>query len=869
MGQAPPLKSAFRSLVESFGIDPADLAKLSELDQIALEWQLQWRTTARASQLPPPGDWTTWGAVAGRGWGKLLSHDTQLPTPSGWTTMGDVRVGDELFDEAGRPCCVVGKYSPPVNQAYELEFSDGSTIVADADHQWVTWTHRDRKALLRSRFEDHSRFPANWPNWRVRTQSQWQREPVVGDIGPQIRTTQEIVKTLTYNARGDTNHCVPNCAPLELPEKTLPIPPYTLGCWLGDGSKRGSTMTCHEDDQPFTRASIEAEGFVTSNRKHPQNFGILGLEPLLRQTGLRLNKHVPDAYLRASPEQRLALLRGLMDTDGNIENGNSVAFVNTNKRLVDAVVELVHSLGMKTRVWSGVGACNGKQGLPFWRVQFTPSTINPFSLPRKAERLKQGGAQCLRNCHRMIVAVRPVPAPPMSCITVDSPNSMYLAGRGMIPTHNTLVGGHWIMEECWNRPGIIGHVIAPTFSDVQNTCFEGPSGIIAKTPPELISEYNKSDLIIRLPNSSMIRGFSAEKPRSLRGPQCHVLWADELAAWQYAQETWDMAMFGLRLGDHTKALFTTTPRPIPLVRALMADPKTVITRGSTYENRANLSSNFMDELITKFEGTTLGRQELHAELIDPEESGIIKRSWIKLWPHDRRLPRFEFIVVSLDTAFTEAARDKKTGDRDPTACTVWGLFRHEGKDGIMLLDCWQDMLGFPDLLKRVPKEMQQTYGDQEDAVLKPLFGKPLLQMGEGRKPDLLIIEDKGSGISLRQMLERESIHAYAYNPGNARKVDRLHAVSHLFANGVVWMVESKSRPGQPVSWADQEFMESTGLVSQLCSFTGEGSTKHDDFVDSTTQALRLIVDRNMVSIAVPREPDKPLVYTPPPRNPYG
>lgn len=438
-----------------------------------------------------------------------------------------------------------------------------------------------------------------------------------------------------------------------------------------------------------------------------------------------------------------------------------------------------------------------------------------------------------------------------------------VAGRGY---GKTFLGAQWAGAQAWFNPGTITHVVAPTYADIDGVCFAGPSGLKNVIPSELIAEYNKTDQVITLKNRSVIRGFSAEKPDRMRGPQCHFLWADELAAWQYASSAWDMAMFGLRLGEHTQAIFTTTPRPIPLVvemlkRSEQKNSSVVITRGTTYENRANLSANFFDELITKYEGTNLGRQELNAELIDPEEAGIVKRSWLSLWPAKRPLPNFEFIVVSLDTAFTEETRDKKTGERDPTACTVWGLFREDGNDGIMLLDAWEDYLGMPDLLKRVPQEMAVRYGEQDKPLIRPLFGSTYV--GEkGRKPDCLIIEDKGSGISLRQMLDREGIHAYAYNPGKAKKVERLHAVSHLFANGMVWMVESEKHPGRPRTWAEP-------LIAQLCAFSGEGSTEHDDFVDSTTQALRLIVDRNMVSVRRPRKPDAPPPYEKPVQNPYG
>jgi predicted phage terminase large subunit-like protein len=119
-----------------------------------------------------------------------------------------------------------------------------------------------------------------------------------------------------------------------------------------------------------------------------------------------------------------------------------------------------------------------------------------------------------------------------------------------------------------------------------------------------------------------------------------------------------------------------------------------------------------------------------------------------------------------------------------------------------------------------------------------------------QKPNTILIEDKGSGISLRQELQAEGIPVVPFNPGRADKLQRLHAVSHLFAHGHVWVVESEKNPGQPRTWADP-------LISQLCSFHGEGSIKHDDYVDSTTQALRLLADRNRLSVTTPFKEDVP------------
>ncbi len=439
----------------------------------------------------------------------------------------------------------------------------------------------------------------------------------------------------------------------------------------------------------------------------------------------------------------------------------------------------------------------------------------------------------------------------------------YLAGRGF---GKTRVGAEWLGRATYlDGAGFDSAVIAPTYQDVKFTCFEGESGLLSVIPPELIKAYNKSDLVIEMYNVaggvSSIRGFTAEKPERLRGPQHTRIWADELAAWIY-DDVWDMAMMGLRLGQHPQALWTTTPKPKELVRKLVAKkPGRVIVTGSTYDNKANLPDSFFDQLA-QYEGTTLGRQELYGELIDPEESGIVKRSHFRLWAHDKPLPRFDLVVMSLDTAFTEKTMDKRSGDPDPTACSVWGVFFHEKRNNVMLLDCWEEHLGLPDLIRKVRRELSVSYGDDDDAaVIKPLFGssKPLTS---GRKPDILLIEDKGSGISLRQMLEREGIEAYAYNPGRADKLTRLHIVSPIFARRMVWLPESAKHPGRPRNWVDP-------LLHQLCSYTGPGSIKHDDYVDSTSQALRLMMDKRLLD-AVQAKKDEP--SGPPPKpvsNPYA
>lgn len=427
-----------------------------------------------------------------------------------------------------------------------------------------------------------------------------------------------------------------------------------------------------------------------------------------------------------------------------------------------------------------------------------------------------------------------------------------LAGRGW---GKTLTGMQWLAYEAIRDPlALPSFVIAPTLSDVRYTCFEGPTGLVSLIPDEMIKDFNKTNLIVTLDNGAIIRGFSAEEPERLRGPQCARAVLEELAAWGASDEdTFNMFMMGLRLGPSPKFMVTTTPKPRELVRKLATPkPKRIVVNGTTYDNKANLPQVFFDQL-TQYEGTQLGRQELMGELIDSEEGGVIQRSWIRVWPHDKPLPAFEWIVMSLDTAFTEKTIDRKTHNADPTACGVWGVFWQEEEgvatSNVMLLDAWQDHLGLPELTSRVKRESQVAYGDDVDRPkLKPLIGPGRLSTS-GRKPDIILIEDKGSGISLRQNLERDGIFTYAYNPGREDKLTRLHVVSDVFARRQVWVPGSEhaSRKGKPKSWAEP-------VITQLCSYRGPGSIRHDDHLDQSTQAIRLCKDKGLIQ-ALKKKPE--------------
>jgi predicted phage terminase large subunit-like protein len=401
-----------------------------------------------------------------------------------------------------------------------------------------------------------------------------------------------------------------------------------------------------------------------------------------------------------------------------------------------------------------------------------------------------------------------------------------LAGRGF---GKTRVGAELVRHMVESGQAKRIHIIAPTAADARDVAVEGESGLLNISPPWNKPLYESTKRRITWPNGAVASLFSAEEPERLRGPQCDFAWTDELAAWDpnVQQMVWDMMNFGLRLGKNPRAVVTTTPKPTVLIQNLVKQAKdpvnrTIITTGSTYENRSNLAAPFMRQ-ITQYEGTNLGRQEIYAELIDIEESGILKRSWLKRWPASKPMPNIEFVLQSYDTAFTAQT------ENDPTGCLVFGIFRPAPDEPhcVMILDAWTDHLKYPELRKKTAEDYRNTYGDQDAKV------------------DMLLIEDKGSGIPLIQDLQRAGLPIRKYNPGRPDKVMRLHAVSHLVYNGRVYVPESKKVPGEFVTWAED-------FIREVCSFP---NSPHDEYVDCLSQGLAFFRDQEWINIDPAPEKD--------------
>jgi phage terminase large subunit-like protein len=234
---------------------------------------------------------------------------------------------------------------------------------------------------------------------------------------------------------------------------------------------------------------------------------------------------------------------------------------------------------------------------------------------------------------------------------------LLLSGRGFGKTDT---GAHWVRRRVESGRAHRIALIAETAADARDVLIEGPAGILAASPPWYKPTYEPSKRRITWPDGQFGITFSGEEPDQLRGPQFDTAWCDELAKYMYPQETWDNLELGLRLGDDPRACVTTTPRPIPIIKQMLEDPMVVVTRGSSYENVSNLATAFIKRVLKKYEGTRLGRQELHAEVLTDVPGA--------LWNYDlleatrvSRIPEMRRIVVGVDPAISLGEDADETG----------------------------------------------------------------------------------------------------------------------------------------------------------------------------------------------------------------
>ncbi|WP_294532599.1 terminase family protein [uncultured Rhodoblastus sp.] len=237
---------------------------------------------------------------------------------------------------------------------------------------------------------------------------------------------------------------------------------------------------------------------------------------------------------------------------------------------------------------------------------------------------------------------------------------LILAGRGF---GKTRAGAEWVRGLA--EAGTVHRIalVGPTAADVRDTMVEGESGILNICPDWNRPVYEPSKRRLTWPNNCIATMFSSEEPERLRGPQFGAAWCDEIAAWNNIQSTWDMLQFGLRLGQRPRAAITTTPRPSRLLKDLIRreGEDVAITRGSTYDNRANLAPSFFSQIVSRFEGTRLGRQELNAELLSDTPGALWQMDWLDRDRVSQAPEELKRIVVAIDPAVSTNENSDETG----------------------------------------------------------------------------------------------------------------------------------------------------------------------------------------------------------------
>ena len=312
---------------------------------------------------------------------------------------------------------------------------------------------------------------------------------------------------------------------------------------------------------------------------------------------------------------------------------------------------------------------------------------------------------------------------------------------------------------------------------------EGQSGLLAVVPPEALrggsvsSAWNRSLGELFFENGARIKCFSAEEPERLRGPQHHRAWADELGAWRYQQETWDQMQFGLRLGDQPQIVVTTTPKPTPLLRQLLTADNTYLTRGSTYDNLANLAPTMAATILAKYEGTRLGRQELYGEILEDVEGAL----WTAQLIDDNRVtdfPQLTRIVVAIDPAVTSGE------DADETGIVVVG----KGEDGHAYVLADRTIRDTPAAWARKAVQAFHDFGGIGTIVGEKNQGGDLIEMTvRSVEPG---IPYKGISAKVGKRLRAEPISAL-YEQGRVHHVGNFRALEDQMTG---WLPDSGYSP---------------------------------------------------------------------------
>lgn len=534
--------------------------------------------------------------------GKALDASTPILTANrGWITMREIAVGDLVFHPDGRPTRVT--FVSDIQEGhdcYRVTTTDGRSLIADAEHLWTVTDKRRTRSVgprgnVRRWFEQRTLTTRDMLDEGVSRYANGGRTSSTG--GKQYATNEY-------------RFVLPDQKPLVSDDVDLPLDPYLFGAWLGDGTSASAALTSHVDDVPHWVAEITRAGFIPTVRPgggtaDTRVVGITCMQGPKRQSrsfagalarlGVLRNKHIPDCYLAAGTSQREALLQGLLDTDGSIESRRGqVEFCSMNRALAEGVLFLARSLGWRATLREGRAVMAGRDYGTKHRVFFTPVRIDPytpFRLPRKVARIKEADGGKGRAT-LSVAGIEAVPSVPVRCIKVEAPDGLFLAGRDLVPTHNTSIVE---VKNLWKMFVLgVGLVIGTAQNlDISEESWDKAVEIVEGTP-ELAAEVEHVDRTngkkaLRLASGSRwkIAAASRKGGRGLSGDDVNL---DELREHQ----TWDA------WGAVTK---TTMARANPQIWAFSnaGDDKSVVLNQLQEQGRATAADPSVDPAFGYFE----------------------------------------------------------------------------------------------------------------------------------------------------------------------------------------------------------------------------------------------------------------------------
>lgn len=781
---------------------------------------------------------------------KALALDTPIPTPGGWRNMGDLQVGDKVFDELGMPCEVT--WVSPVwrnRPVYRVTTDCGDEIIADKDHEWLV------------RLCGKPRKPLKNPKDKVR----WGRPVAENRDDP--RSQFKIKETWELERKRSKRPMIMRAQALMTADADLPVDPYLLGVWLGDGTSSTMTISSSVEDQTWLRSELERLGFATKGRSVDTLFAVHGVRDKFVELGL-LNdphhgthgrKHIPQIYMRASVQQRLALVQGLVDTDGTVDKKKGCAtFCSTNRQLAEQFRELVRSLGVKAGWSESPAMLNGKFCGMAYKVSFYHAQA--ARMPRKAKLCRDQ-----TRTPNTYIDVEAAGTADTVCIEVNSPSHLFLCGRSMTPTHNStygsVIGPAWLLGR---RPGT--NVIATSYGDdlaqrfgrrVRTIC---KSAVYNKIMGCTVSGDNAAvnDWSLTIDSTYRASGLGG----TITGIRADYMFIDdpvknreEADSELIREKRWeaylDDVQSRLKPGGKIFIIMTRWHEDDLCGRLLGEKWKGQSGLWRTTDGRLYLVINL--PLLAEHKDDPLGRgmgellwpewfraedakrlqesakkggaqsrtwSSLYQQRPAPNEGAILAKHYWRPWAKSD-LPEVEQVYLCYDTAFEEGE------ENDFSAMSAWGVFEHTSRKPtgeeyhhkhVILLGYWQDKVSAVDL-------MDIAVHGYEDA----LTGKKVLSHCQLFKPDRVLVEKRASGIQLIQEMKRKRVPVKAWlpkgKPGQKGKLPRAHAIAVILEQGSVWYV-----PGVK-----------TEMLLDQCAAFPYGT--NDDGTDTVTMALAYFRDR--------------------------